>query len=331
MAVFTELTFDEVAAFFRALGLGAPHSVHGITSGIENTNYFVDTDGGTYVLTLFERLTFEQLPFYLHFMKHLATRGMPVPDPVADANGAILHTLRERPAAVVDRRPGASETEPTAAHCNAVGQFLGRLHLAGTDYPREQANPRGLQWWNEVVPVLSPCVSAGQRSLLDSELAYQNQIALSSDYRQLPRGPVHADLFRDNALFEGGQLSGVLDFYFAGCEALLFDIAVCLNDWCVDGAGGCDDVERSAALLGAYGSVRELTPSERMLLPAMRRAAAFRFWLSRLWDVYRPRHATLLKPHDPSHFEHMLRGLREAPSRSSKLRQRGLGVTWRRL
>ena len=318
MAVFTELTFDEIAAFFRALSLDAPRSVRGITSGIENTNYFVDTDGDSYVLTLFERLTSDQLPFYLHFMKHLAARGMPVPDPVADAHGAILHSLRERPAVVVNHLPGASEAEPTAVHCSSVGEFLARLHLVGSDYPRQQANPRGLQWWNEVVPVLGRCASADQRALLTSELVFQNQVALCSGYAQLPRGPVHADLFRDNVLFEGGQLSGVLDFYFAGCDAFLFDIAVSLNDWCVDGVDGCDDVVRTAALLGAYQSVRELTPSERMLLPAMRRAAAFRFWLSRLWDVYRPRQATLLKPHDPSHFECMLRGLREASLRSAK-------------
>lgn len=320
MAVFTEVSFNDVAALFRALGLGATRSVRGVTSGIENTNYFVETDGEAYVLTLFERLTFEQLPFYLHFMKHLAAQGMPVPNPVADAYGEILHALSERPAVVVNRLPGASETAPTAAHCSSVGDFLARLHLAGSDYRRQQANPRGLQWWNEVVPVLGRCVSAGQRPLLASELAFQNQVALSPSYGQLPRGPVHADLFRDNVLFESEQLSGVLDFYFAGCDALLFDIAVCLNDWCVDGPDGRDDAARAAALLGAYESIRALTPSERMLLPAMRRAAAFRFWLSRLWDVHRPRRATLLKPHDPSHFECMLRRLREPSSRSSELR-----------
>ncbi|WP_082641309.1 homoserine kinase [Bradyrhizobium yuanmingense] len=317
MAVFTELSFDEVTAFFRALGLDAPRSLRGITGGIENTNYFVDTDSEAYVLTLFERLTSEQLPFYLHLMKHLAVRGLPVPDPIANAQGLILHVLKERPAVVVNRLPGSSETRPTVAHCRSVGEFLARLHVAGRDYPRQQANPRGLQWWNEVAPALSRCISAGQRSLLAGELAFQNQIALSSDYRQLPRGPVHADLFRDNVLFESGQLSGVLDFYFAGCDALLFDIAVCLNDWCVDCVDGCDDVERIAALLSAYESVRGLTLAERMLLPAMRRAAAFRFWLSRLWDVHRPRRAALLKPHDPVHFEGMLRGFRDASSSSS--------------
>lgn len=262
------------------------------------------------MLTLFERLTFEQLPFYLHLMKHLAARGMPVPDPVADAHGAILHALRERPAVVVNRLPGASVTEPTVAHCSVVGEFLARLHLAGSDYLRRQANPRGLQWWNEVAPVLGRHVSAGQRSLLASELDFQNQLALSLNCGQIPRGPVHADLFRDNVLFESGQLSGVLDFYFAGCDTFLFDIAVCLNDWCVDDITHRHNDERAAAFLGAYEGARPLTPSEHEQLPAMRRAAAFRFWLSRLWDVHLPRQAALLKSHDPSHFECMLLMLR---------------------
>ena len=140
-----------------------------------------------------------------------------------------------------------------------------------------------------------------------SELTFQNQIAVSPTYEQLPRGPVHADLFRDNVLFAGSHLTGVFDFYFAGCDAFLFDIAVCLNDWCVDDCTGRQDSERSAAFLGAYQSVRALTPAERILLPAMQRAGAFRFWLSRLWDLYQPREAAILKAHDPSHFERVLR------------------------
>jgi homoserine kinase type II len=319
MAVFTELSFDDVAAFFRALGLGRPGSVRGITTGIENTNYFVDTDTGKYVLTLFERLTFQQLPFYLHFMKHLAARGMPVPNPVANVDGEILHSLKNRPTAVVNRLPGASETAPAAAHCRSVGEVLARMHMAGSDYPRHQANPRGLSWWNEVAPVVGRCVSDGQWSLLASELAFQNQIAASSAYEHLPKGPVHADLFRDNALFDGGRLTGVFDFYFAGCDALLFDIAVCLNDWCVDDRTGRQDNERAAAFLGAYESVRALAPAERMLLPAMQRAGAFRFWLSRLWDLHLPREAALLNAHDPSHFERMLRVLRGETAQAERL------------
>ncbi|BCG97883.1 homoserine kinase [Mesorhizobium sp. 131-2-1] len=310
MAVYTELSVDEVAAFFRALGLGWPKSVRGITTGIENTNYFVDTETGEYVLTLFERLTFEQLPFYLHFMKHLAERGIPVPDPVADRHGELLHSLKGRPAVVVNRLPGESVTEPTEAHCRSVGEILARMHVAGSDYAGGQVNPRGLEWWNEVVPVVGRYVSDAQRALLSNELAFQRQVAASLTYGQLLEGPVHADLFRDNVLFDGGKLTGVFDFYFAGCDTFLFDIAVCLNDWCVDGCTGRRHDERVAAFLGGYEAVRALIPAERTLLPAMQRAGAFRFWLSRLWDLYLPREAALLNAHDPSHFERILRALR---------------------
>jgi homoserine kinase type II len=225
-AVYTELSVDEVAALFRVLDLGWPRSVRGITTGIENTNYFLDTEAGEYVLTLFERLTFEELPFYLHLMKHLAARRLPVPDPVANVRGEILHSLKGRPAVVVNRLPGESVTASTESHCRSVGEILARMHVTGNDYPRRQPNPRGPEWWNEVVPEVGRCVSEGQRSLLTSELAFQNQIAVSSTYERLPRGPVHVDIFRDNVLFEGGHLTGVFDFYFAGCDSFLFDIAV---------------------------------------------------------------------------------------------------------
>jgi homoserine kinase type II len=310
MAVYTELSFDEVAAFFRALGLGEPRSVRGITTGIENTNYFVDTEAGNHVLTLFERLSFEQLPFYLHLMRHLAARGLPVPDPAANGSGEILHSLKGRPAVVVNRLPGKSVTVPTMSHCRSVGEVLARMHVAGSDYPLHQANPRGLEWWDEVAPVIAPFVSEEQRSLLASELAFQKQIAASVAYAELPKGPVHADLFRDNVLFDGEKLAGVIDFYFAGCDAFLFDIAVCLNDWCVDGCTGRQQDERAAAFLGGYESVRALVPAERSLLPAIRRAGAFRFWLSRLWDLHLPREAALLNAHNPAHFERILRVLR---------------------
>lgn len=310
MAVYTELSFDDVTAFFRDLELDAPRSVRGITSGIENTNYFVDTETEKYVLTLFERLTFEQLPFYLHLMRHLAARGMPVPDPVANVSGEILHALKGRPAVVVNKLPGESVTAPMASHCRFVGETLARMHVAGSDYPRHQVNPRGFAWWNEAVQVVGRCVSEVQKSLLSSELAFQKQIARSFTYKQLPKGPVHADLFRDNILFDGGQLTGVIDFYFAGCDAFLFDIAVCLNDWCVDGYTGRQQGDRTAAFLSGYESVRALTSAEYTLLPAMQRAGAFRFWLSRLRDLNQPREAALLNAHDPAHFERILRVLR---------------------
>ncbi|NML46698.1 homoserine kinase [Ramlibacter sp. G-1-2-2] len=311
MAVFTEVSADEARALLRALKLGELRELRGIQSGIENTNYFVtaeDMFGATeYVLTLFERLTAEQLPFYLHLMKHLAQHGIPVPDPAADKDGDILHTVAGKPAALVNKLAGGHELAPGPDHCSQVGAMLARMHLAGRDYKRHQPNLRSLAWWNETVPVVLPFLEPEQAALLRSELAFQNHVAGSSAWQALPRGPVHADLFRDNVMFDGGQLTGFFDFYFAGIDAWLFDLAVCLNDWAIDLPTGRHDPERARAFVAAYASVRPLTAAERQLLPAMLRAGALRFWISRLWDFHLPREASLLKPHDPTHFERVLR------------------------
>ena len=311
MAVYTEVSLDEAQGLLQNLNVGDLQSIKACAGGIENTNYFVDTKQsqgeGQYVLTLFERLTFEQLPFYLHLMKHLAARGIPVPDPAPDKSGEILHSLKGKPAAVVNKLRGNSELQPTAAHCAQVGAMLARMHLAGQDFDLQQPNLRGLSWWNSVLPAVLPHLTPEQRSLLLSELAYQNHIAESSHYKALPRGVVHADLFRDNVMFEGDELTGFFDFYFAGNDALLFDISVCLNDWCIDLATGEHDAARAHVFLSAYQQVRPLIEQERTLLPGMLRAGALRFWISRLWDFYLPREASVLKAHDPSHFERVLR------------------------
>ncbi|WP_406624706.1 homoserine kinase [Acidovorax sp. SDU_ACID1] len=307
MAVFTEVSTKDARELLRRLQLGKLAELRGIEGGIENTNYFVTSDQGEYVLTLFERLTAEQLPFYLHLMKHLAHAGIPVPDPQADKHGAILHTVAGKPAALATKLRGKSQLAPEPAHCAAVGAMLARMHLAGRGYERRQPNLRGLPWWNETVPVVLPHIGAEQAALLTSELAYQNHVAASSAYAALPRGPIHADLFRDNVMFDGEELTGFFDFYFAGVDTFLFDLAVCLNDWCIDLPTGRHAPERAEALLAAYQAVRPLTTHERPLLPAMLRAGALRFWISRLWDFYLPREASMLTPHDPTHFERVLR------------------------
>lgn len=308
MAVFTEVTLLQAELFLRQFDLGLLHSIEGCAGGIENTNYFLSTDRGEYVLTLFERLRFEQLPFYLYLMQHLARRGIPVPEPqAARHSGDILHRLHGKPAAVVNKLRGKSVLGPGVQHCAVVGATLARLHLAGRDFERWQPNLRGLPWWNETVPVVLPFLGPDQAALLQSELAYQNQIAAEPAYAALPRGPVHADLFRDNVMFDGAQLSGFFDFYFAGVDSWLFDLAVCLNDWCIDLTSGSHHAERADALLSAYQSVRALEAAERQLLNAQLRAGALRFWLSRLWDLHLPRDAAVLKAHDPGHFERVLR------------------------
>ena len=319
MAVYTEVSLAEAAPLLQSLGLGQLQHIEACSGGIENTNYFVDTDQGRYVLTLFERLTFKQLPFYLCLMEHLAQSGIPVPAPHAALvpAGDIVHTLKGKPAAVVDRLRGRSELAPSAAHCAAVGAMLARMHLAGRDYPRQQANLRALPWWNETVPVVLPYLNPDQSRMMQSELAYQNHVAASSAYQAMPRGPIHADLFRDNVMFEGSgnslRLTGFFDFYFAGWDSWLFDISVSLNDWCVDLSTGAHDSARAEAFLGAYQSVRPLIAQERSLLPAMLRAGALRFWLSRLWDLHLPREAELLQAHDPGHFERVLRQRAQHP------------------
>ena len=307
MAVFTEVSFDEAAEFLRFLNLGQLQHLKGAAGGIENTNYFVNTDQGQFVLTLFERLSFAQLPFYLHLMQHLATRGIAVPDPVPDGEGNLLHRLKGKPAAVVSKLRGHSELAPAAAHCTAVGGMLARMHLAGLDYPRRQSNLRALNWWNETVPLVLPFLTPEQRSLIQGELAYQNDVAASLAYKTLPRGVIHADLFRDNVMFENGRLTGFFDFYFAGCDTFLYDIGICLNDWCIDLQSGRIDLGRADAFMTAYQRVRPLTVQEHNLLPALQRAGALRFWVSRLWDFYLPRDAAVLQAHDPCHFERVLR------------------------
>lgn len=318
MAVFTEVSEDEAGKLLQSLGLGTLTELRGIEGGIENTNYFATTTQGRWVLTLFERLNHAQLPFYLHLMKHLAQHGIPVPEPsakpadmrVGPGEDDLLHTLKGKPTAVVNRLQGKSELAPTPAHCAAVGDMLARMHLAGRDYEGRQPNLRGLPWWNETVPVVLPYLDQAQAALIGAELAYQNHTAASSTYAALPRGAVHADLFRDNVMFEGTReqpvLSGFFDFYFAGIDTWLFDLAVTLNDWAIDLPTGEADSERTQAMLQAYEAVRPLTGAERRLLPAMLRAGALRFWISRLWDYHLPREAAILNAHDPAHFERVL-------------------------
>jgi homoserine kinase type II len=313
MAVYTEVSFDEAAAVIDRLAIGPLQAFTPCAGGIENTNYFADTASGRYVLTLFERLRADELPFYLLLMKHLADRGLPVPGPHADASGALVLEVSGKPAAVVDRLPGEHHLAPDAGDCTSVGRVLARMHIAARDFAPSQPNLRGLAWWNETVPVVLEHLGAAQQSMMQDELAYQQHLAASSAYSTLPRAAIHGDLFRDNVMFVGSELVGVFDFYFAGVDALLYDIAVALNDWCIDLDTGRLDEARASALVAAYESERPLESSEVRLLPALMRAAAFRFWLSRVWDVHLPRDAFVLKAHDPDHFERVLAQRRETP------------------
>ncbi len=311
MAVYTEVAPAEARALVRRLGVGELNALQGIAAGIENTNYFVDTERGRWVLTLFERMAAAELAGCLALMRHLAQRGIPVPDPQPAPDGRLWFELHGKPAALLTRLPGSHRLAPDLHHVEQLGAMLARLHRAAADFAGLHAQPRGLAWWRQTVPLVRPEVDAAQAALLARELAFQEAAAASADFAQLPAGPVHADLFRDNVLFDGlpghEKLTGLLDFFFAGTEVWLFDLAVCLNDWCCDLASGRLDETRAAALVASYRRERPLLAAELRLMPALLRAAALRFWLSRLRDLQLPRPAALLEPKDPAHFERILR------------------------
>ena len=311
MAVYTEVRFDEADALLRRLGLGALTDLQGIRSGIENTNYYAATARGQWVLTLFERLSAEQLPYYLRLMEHLALQGVPVPAPQPSAEGCLVHRLAGKPAAVVTRLPGSHRLAPDAAHCAQVGAMLARLHLAGSSFPLQQPHLRGLDWWLETAPLVLPHLAAEQAAMLGAELAFQQHLAATPAVQALPRGPIHADLFRDNAMFDDtagtDRLCGFFDFYFAGTDLWLFDVAVCLNDWCTDTASGQLCETRAAVFCAAYQRVRPFSAGEVRAMPALLRAAGLRFWISRLWDWHLPREAAMLQAKDPLHFERVLK------------------------
>jgi homoserine kinase type II len=307
MAVFTPVSLDDLTQWITQFSIGKALTIKGISSGIENSNFFLTTEAGEYVLTLFENLTFEQLPFYLELMRHLAENGVLVPAPVANRHGDILHSLHGKPAAIVSKLQGSSQLDPKPVHCAAVGAMLAKMHLAGQDFPMQQPNLRGLDWWHATAPQVLPYLPEDGQHLLRAEIHFQEAFAASAPYHQLPRGPIHADLFRNNVMFDGERLTGLFDFYFAGCDTWIFDVAVTVNDWCIDLATGTLDVARTQALLAAYHAVRRFTSSEKIAWQPMLRAGALRFWLSRLYDFYLPREAEMLTPHDPTHFERILR------------------------
>jgi homoserine kinase type II len=302
LSVYTQVTEAELSAWLGNYSVGALAACEPIKAGIENTNYFVTTSQGRYVLTLFERLPAEELPFYLDLMAHLARHGIPCPAPIADLHDRYLSSLKGKPAALVTRLPGRSLDNPGEHECAELGALLARMHLAGRSYTVYQENPRGPKWWRFAAREVMRFLDSRQKDLLERELQFQAE----QRFPDLARGPVHADLFRDNALFEKGRISGVVDFYFAGVDCLLYDIAVCVNDWCLADGGATLHAGREQALLAAYQGVRPISGLEQQAWPAMLRAAALRFWLSRLYDFHLPRPGMLVHAHDPEHFRRVL-------------------------
>ena len=304
MSVYTTVGRDELMAWLAPLGAGGLDDFAGIAAGMQNSNYFVTAGGRRWVLTLFEHLAPRELDFYLALQDHLAARGIPCPRPLAAGDGHFWRMLAGKPAALFTCLPGAGVEAPTPDHCWMLGEMLARLHLAGADFPSPLPNPCGAAWRDATGRALAPLLTADERGRLLAELDFQS----AQDFSALPRGIVHADLFRDNALWQDGSLSGVLDFYFAGEDSLLFDLAVAVNDWCTD-------AQRLQALFAGYRALRQLAPAEEAAWPAMRRAAALRFWLLRLEVRHHPRPGAVVTIKDPDHFGRLLQRLCLAPDR----------------
>jgi homoserine kinase type II len=301
MSVFTLPTQEALTRWVEDYAIGHLVSFEGIASGVQNSNFFLTTTLGRYVLTLFEDIARAELPYYLHLMAHLARHGLPTPAPIANRDNEYLGTLAGRPAVLVKRLSGTSEMNPTPAHCTRLGAMLAGLHLAGKSYGRRQPNPRGPRWRSQTAALVRPFLPADEVALLEAELRFQDGVDLSP----LPTGAIHGDLFRDNVLWTDPFIGGVIDFYFAGHDALLFDVAVTTNDWC-SLPDGTLDAARTQALLTAYNASRPFTDAERDTWPAILRAAALRFWLSRAAASYLPRAGEMVLVKNPGEYYSIL-------------------------
>ena len=311
MSVFTSVTISQLQVWLQDYAIGELVELKGISSGITNTNYFVTTKSDSaveskYVLTLFEHNEIEELPYFIDLMSHFAAHGIPCPRPVTDKSGVSLHMLNGKPAALISCLKGQDVETPNVTQCGAVGRVLAQMHLASLSFdvqPNHQNtyNPRGAEWRIKTAALLMPHLSAADQQLLQETMAFQ----AAFDTSQLDMGVIHADLFRDNVLFDGNEIGGLIDFYYACHDVLAYDLAIAVNDWCVN-ADGSLDAARLNAMLSAYQAIRPLSVAERDAWAGLLTIAALRFWLSRLYDQTFPQAGELTHAKDPDHFKNIL-------------------------
>ncbi|HRJ68561.1 MAG TPA: homoserine kinase [Beijerinckiaceae bacterium] len=306
MAVYTEVSVEDLNAFLRPYDLGAIKSFRGIAEGVENSNYVLETERGRYILTLYEkRVREDDLPFFLGLMEHLQKRGINCPQPVRARDGQILHVLSGRPAAIVTFLDGVSYRRPSVAHCAELGRVLAELHVAGADYAIRRANALSLQGWRPLYAQTGGRgdeVAPGLERLITDELG-ELETRWPGD---LPAGVIHADLFPNNVLFLGDRLTGVIDFYFACNDAYAYDLAICLNAWCFE-SDFAFNLTKGKALIAAYQTIRRLEDREVEALPLLCRGSALRFLLTRLVDYLNVPPGALVRPLDPREYMKRLR------------------------
>jgi homoserine kinase type II len=306
MAVYTDVTDEELQAFLTGYDIGSLLSYKGIAEGVENSNFLLHTSGGHFILTLYEkRVAANDLPFFLGLIEHLAVRGLNCPQPVRNRSGVALGRLAGRPAAIVTFLDGMWIRRPNAAHCAAVGEALARLHLAGADFPMTRRNGLSVEGWPGLFETAGARADKVQNGLCAAIARELDHVELNWP-RGLPQGVIHADLFPDNVFFLGNRLSGLIDFYFACTDALAYDFAICLNAWCFE-PDHAYNITKGRALFGGYVRTRPLTTEEVAALPVLCRGSALRFLLTRLVDWLEVPPGALVRPKDPLEYYRKLR------------------------
>lgn len=312
MAVYTDITDDELAELLADFDLGAPLAFKGIAEGVSNSNFLLETEAGRYILTVYEaRTNPDDLPFFLELMLWLARHGYPSAEPMADRQGRLIKQVRGKPCAIASFLNGLSVRRPTVAHCREAGIGLAGLHQAAEGFPGRRENDLGQGAWARMFAGLEPAAE-DLKPGLSATIAADLAMLAARWPRDLPTGICHADFFPDNVFFTGGKFSGAIDFYFACTEALAYDVAVALNAWCFEGDGSFN-ITAARALLAGYESVRPLSAAERAALPVLAHGAAMRFFLTRLYDWGATPAGALVRPKDPLEYERKLAVHRASP------------------